>query len=133
MFLNELPQTLVLPYLNLAYTMITSDSNITSEELQTLNLYTTELNLSHLPDLSVIDVTETLYKFQDLPKVLLKKVYFELFSLAYADSSFSQEERSLLDQFVSFFDLPNSEIQEIENITIKLLFDYEQLGHIINR
>ncbi len=132
MFLNELPRELVSPYLDLAYTLISSDGELAEEELSLMQMYAIELNLDQLPQLSSGKLEDVLQPFLSLALVEKKKIYFELFSLAYADSEFAQAERAMLNQIVSAFDIPREDAAEIENITIKLLFDYEQLGSIIN-
>ena len=132
MFLNELPKNLIKPYLDIAYTLIAADGNFSDEEMATLQMYKTEFNLDNLPELSFVDVSSALTVFEYLTNSEKKKIYFELFSLSYVDSNCSAEERELLNVVLKEFHISESEAKELERITIKLLFDYEQLGIIIN-
>lgn len=132
MFLYELPKNLVEPYLNLANTLIHADGIVEESETAILQLYTTELHLDRLPELSIVDVESTITGFLGLSKKIKKEIYFELFSLAYADSFCSEEERKCLEKIADAFTISKAEAEMIENITIKLLFDYEQLGSVLN-
>ncbi len=132
MFLCDLPKELIQPYLDLANTLVHSDGVVEESESSILQLYTTELNLERLPALHIVDYRDALAAFDSLSMKVKKEVYFELFSLSYADSSCSDEERALLDVVRQRFGITANDADMIENITIKLLFDYEQLGMILN-
>lgn len=132
MFLCDLPRELVKPYLDLANTLIHTDGVVEESESSILQLYATELNLDRLPNLDIVDFANALSSFADLTQKVKKEVYFELFSLSYADSSCSDEERALLDKARQALGISKQDAEMIENITIKLLFDYEQLGTVIN-
>ena len=132
MFLCDLPRELVKPYLDLANTLIHADGVVEESESSILQLYATELNLDRLPNLDIVDFANALSSFAGLTQKVKKEVYFELFSLSYADSSCSDEERALLDKARQALGISKQDAEMIENITIKLLFDYEQLGTVIN-
>ena len=132
MFLCDLPRELVKPYLDLANTLIHTDGVVEESESSILQLYATELNLDRLPNLDIVDFANALSSFAGLTQKVKKEVYFELFSLSYADSSCSDEERALLDKARQALGISKQDAEMIENITIKLLFDYEQLGNVIN-
>lgn len=132
MFLCDLPRELVKSYLDLANTLIHADGVVEESESSILQLYATELNLDRLPNLDIVDFANALSSFAGLTQKVKKEVYFELFSLSYMDSSCSDEERALLDKARQAFGISTQDAEMIENITIKLLFDYEQLGTVIN-
>lgn len=132
MFLCDLPRELVKPYLDLANTLIHTDGVVEESESSILQLYATELNLDRLPNLDIVGFANALSSFAGLTQKVKKEVYFELFSLSYADSSCSDEERALLDKARQALGISKQDAEMIENITIKLLFDYEQLGTVIN-
>lgn len=132
MFLCDLPRELVKPYLDLANTLIHTDGVVEESESSILQLYATELNLDRLPNLDIVDFANALSSFAGLTQKVKKEVYFELFSLSYADSFCSDEERALLDKARQALGISKQDAEMIENITIKLLFDYEQLGTVIN-
>ena len=132
MVLCDLPRELVKPYLDLANTLIHTDGVVEESESSILQLYATELNLDRLPNLDIVDFANALSSFAGLTQKVKKEVYFELFSLSYADSSCSDEERALLDKARQALGISKQDAEMIENITIKLLFDYEQLGTVIN-
>lgn len=132
MFLCDLPRELVKPYLDLANTLIHTDGVVEESESSILQLYATELNLDRLPNLDIVNFANALSSFAGLTQKVKKEVYFELFSLSYADSSCSDEERALLDKARQALGISKQDAEMIENITIKLLFDYEQLGTVIN-
>ena len=132
MFLCDLPRELVKPYLDLANTLIHADGVVEESESSILLLYATELHLDSLPDLDIVDFTNALSSFESLTQKVKKEIYFELFSLSYADSLCSDEERALLEKVRHAFGITSQDAEMIENITTKLLFDYEQLGTVIN-
>ena len=132
MFLHDLPSTKVKPFLDAAYTLISADNKVGKEELDVLNLYCIELNLDKLPELQKDDYDILLKEFTDLPEKVKKEIYFELFSLAYADSEYAEEEQALLSKAKEIFEINDKDAELIQNITIKLLYDYEQLGLILN-
>ena len=132
MFLCDLPRELVKPYLDLANTLIHTDGVVEESESSILQLYATELNLDRLPNLDIVDFANALSSFAGLTQKVKKEVYFELFSLSYADSSCSDEERARLYKARQALGISKQDAEMIENITIKLLFDYEQLGTVIN-
>ena len=132
MFLHDLPSTKVKPFLDAAYTLISADNKVGKEELDVLNLYCIELNLDKLPELQKADYDILLKEFTDLPEKVKKEIYFELFSLAYADSEYAEEEQALLSKAKEIFEINDKDAELIQNITIKLLYDYEQLGLILN-
>ncbi len=132
MFLHDLPRTMVKPFLDVAYTLITADGKVGEEEMNVMNLYGVELNLDQLPELQRVDYDAALKEFADLTQNVKKEVYFELISLAYADSEFAEEEQALLEKVAEAFGISDKDAEMLQNITIKLLYDYEQLGLIIN-
>ncbi len=132
MFLHDLPSTKVKPFLDAAYTLISADNKVGKEELDVLNLYCIELNLDKLPELQKADYGVLLKEFAELPAKVKKEIYFELFSLAYADSEYAEEEQTLLNKVQNMFEISDKDAELIQNIAIKLLYDYDQLGLILN-
>lgn len=132
MFLNELPQELIKPYLSLAQALMSADGKFTDEEKNLFSLYAVEINLSELPEVEIMEVEDILPLFSKLAPADKKKVYFELVSLAYADSDFSDEEKALLETIGKDWNLSSDVKERLERIVERLMIDYELLGEIIN-
>lgn len=111
MFLNELPKELIKPYLSLAQALMSADGKFTDEEKNLFSLYAVEMNLSELPEVEIMEVEDILPLFSKLAPADKKKVYFELVSLAYADSDFSDEEKALLETIGKDWNL-SSDVKE---------------------
>lgn len=131
MYLHNIPKDLVNSFLNLAYTIMSTDKKITDDEMQVFNLYKIELNLEELPECMKVDFETELNKFKDLPKVIKKEVFFELLSLALADSNYDDSEKKLIDMAAKKLSVTKNEAQKIENITFKIMDIYKELGMII--
>lgn len=132
MFLNELPKDLIKPYLSLAKTMMSADGVLTEEEIALFSLYATEMNLQKLPEVESGEIDAILPLFEKLSFAEKKKVYFELYSLANADSDVSKEEALLLEDIAMKWGLRSDTKERLERVVERLMIDYELLGDIIN-
>lgn len=132
MFLYHLPESLIEPFLDLAYTLISADGKITEEEQSNFSLYAVELNMEQLPKCKNVNYENELRKFTKLSPSVKKELYFELIALAYADSEYEENERKLLDVVKTKFAITDSDAQKIEDIVIKLINIYNILGSVIN-
>ena len=90
------------------------------------------MNLSELPEVEIMEVEDILPLFSKLAPADKKKVYFELVSLAYADSDYSDEEKALLETIGKDWNLSSDVKERLERIVERLMIDYELLGEIIN-
>lgn len=131
MFLHNLPKELVKPFLDIAYTVASSDGKIADEEKRTLELYAQELRLEKLPEGNIVDYSETLDKFTSLDAVLKKEVFFELLAMAKADNKVSGGEKDLLDIAAEKLGIESELRKQLEEILDALLQDYRKLGEIL--
>lgn len=132
MFLNHLPSKLIIPFLYMAYTLIAVDGTITEEENDSFALYAIELHLKSMPECKVIDYDRVLPYFEELSNSIKKEIYFELVSLAYADSNYEEREKALLKKVSIAFHISEDECDKIEKIVSSLINEYVKLGELIN-
>lgn len=132
MYLHNLPEQLVQPFLNLAYTLMHVDSDVSDDELSTFSLYAIEFNLKELPPCEIVDFKETLGLFKELSIVHKKQVFFELLSLAYADSLFLQEEKELIFIICREFEISKADYNIMLDILENLIKQFVRLGEIVN-
>ena len=131
MFLHVIPNELINTFLDMAYTLIASDGVATEDEERVFGLYATEMNVEKIPKCNVVDYDEVLPKFELLENVKKKEIYFELLSLAYADSKFAEEEHKLLNKVAVAFNIADKEQKQMGEVAYNLLKEYEKLGEIL--
>ena len=93
MFLAELTKDGHSAFLNLAVAIIKADGKVTQDELNTLNMYKAEITgMRDISEYGSDDIKGDINFFAELDLQTRKKVYFELISLAYTDSDYSDDE-----------------------------------------
>ena len=133
MFLHNLPKELVKPFLDIAYTVASSDGKIADEEKRTLELYAQELRLEKLPEGNIVDYSETLDKFASLDTVLKKEVFFELLAMAKADAKITDGENDLLDIAADKLAISGEMRAELEDVLTSLALAYHELTVILQK
>lgn len=116
MFLQHLPENLIQSYFDLAYTLIATDGIIHKEEKDKLVSCAKELNLSDVPSCKIVDYNEALADFDGLDDAEKKELFFELLLLVYADSSYSEREKTLLTIVVKRFGISRDDAFSLEAI-----------------
>lgn len=133
MFLAELSKENQKNYLRVAYALVNADGKVTEEEINNLNLYKAEIpDMSDINDYKTNSISEPLKELSLLDNKTKKKVYFELVSLAYADSEYSDEEKALIKSVISEFGLSDSECKEMDGIAEGFVKLFNRLGALIN-
>ena len=130
MYLNELPRENITDFFNLAHTLMCSDGKVDEKENLALQGYVKEFGLEEMPEFQKVDYAETLKKMNTLSYKVKIEIFFELMSLAYIDTEFAFEERTMLEKVAEEFGIEKEKCDKIENITKKLLKIYEKLGEI---
>lgn len=131
MFLNNLPKELVKPFLDLAYTVASSDGKIADEETRNIGFYAKEVGLAELPECSIVDFDKVLDQFAVLDATLRKEVFFELLSMANADMVITCEEKALLDLAAKKFGITDEVRKQLEDVLEVLASGYYQLVTIL--
>lgn len=134
MFLAELSKENQKCFLELAFALVNADGKVTSEELNTLNLYRAEI--PDMKDIEVYrtdDVSAVIKSLSKLDERSRKKVYFELISLAYTDNEFSDEEKAFINRLKAEFGLSDTDCKEMDVIAEGLMKMLNKLGEIMNK
>ena len=102
MFLAELSKEGQKAFLNLAVALIKADGKVTQEELNSLNMYKAEIiGMSDISEYGSDNIGNDIKFIAGLDVQMRKKVYFELISLAYTDSDYSDDEKKIIDNLES--------------------------------
>lgn len=88
--------------------------------------------MSDISDYKTNNISEPLKKLSLLDNMTKKKFYFELVSLVYTDSEYSDEEKELIKNLVSEFNLLYSDCKEMASIAKIIVNDLNKLEMIIN-
>ena len=132
MLLDELTKDEKIAFWKAANVVAAADGSV-SEEESILKQYIEEMGDDFgFIDPSAVDVSAEISKFRESSERTRKIVYFELFSVAYADTEFDDKEKKLLDDVCSALDISAADREELEDC-VKTIFDtYRRLGGILN-
>ena len=85
-----------------------------------------------LIDSADIDIKNELAKLGASSIRNRKIVYFELFSVAYADTEFDEKEKGILDEAYAALGISSNDREFLES-SVKTIFDtYKTLGDVLN-
>lgn len=133
MFLSELSKENQKNYFEVAYALVNADGKITKEELNNLNLYKVEIpDMLDISEYKIDDVSESIKKLSLLDNKTKKKICFELVSLAYTDSEYAVEEKELIKNVISEFEVSDSDCKEMDNIAEGFVNLLNRLEVLIN-
>ncbi len=133
MFLAELTKESQNAFLNLAVALIKADGKVTQEELNSLNMYKAEIiGMKDISEYSSDNIEQDIKFIAELDEQMRKKVYFELISLAYTDSEYSDDEKKLIDNIISEWKLDNSVCAEIDKVASDMITSLGKLGELIS-
>lgn len=133
MFLAELSKEGQSAFLNLAVALIKADGKVTQDELNTLNMYKMEiLDMKDISEYNSDNIEKDIEFIAKLNIQMRKKVYFELISLAYTDSDYSEDERKLIDNIITQWNLDIAVCKEIDKIAFDIIKTLGKLGELIN-
>ena len=133
MFLAELTKDGHSAFLNLAVALIKADGKVTQDELNTLNMYKAEITgMRDISEYGSDDIKGDINFFAELDLQTRKKVYFELISLAYTDSDYSDDEKKIIDSMIIKWKLDTYFCSEIDKVALDLTKAFGKLGELIS-
>ena len=132
MLLDELSLEEKKAFWNIANVLAAVDGRTASEE-SILNQYKEEMGVDfELIDSADIDIKNELAKLGASSIRNRKIVYFELFSVAYADTEFDEKEKGILDEAYAVLGISSNDREFLES-SVKTIFDtYKTLGDVLN-
>ena len=117
---------------NIANVLASSDGRALEEE-SILEQYNEEMGTGfEYPDASQIDIKNELESIKASSSKNRKIVYFELYGVAYADTSFDDREKKILDEACLALSIAD-DVRETLESSVKTIFDtYRKLGDVFN-
>ena len=132
MLLDELTPEEKKAFWNIANVLASADGRALEEE-SILEQYNEEMGTGfEYPDASQIDIKNELESIRASSSKNRKIVYFELYGVAYADTSFDDREKKILDEVCLALSITD-DVREILESSVKTIFDtYRKLGDVFN-
>lgn len=133
MFLVELSNKEQNCFFNLAIALVKADGKITTEELNTLNLYKSEIHtMKDISNYGNDNIEEDIEYFANSDKRTRKKVYFELISLAYTDSDYSDDEKNFIDNLAKKWNICFEDCEKIKKLSEEVINRMARIGEWVN-
>ena len=132
MLLDELTLEEKKAFWNIANVLASADGRALEEE-SILEQYNEEMGTDfEYPDASQIDIKNELESIKASSAKNRKIVYFELYGVAYADTSFDDREKKVLDEVCLALSITD-DVRETLESSVKTIFDtYRKLGDVFN-
>ena len=132
MLLDELTLEEKKAFWNIANVLASADGRALEEE-SILEQYNEEMGTGfEYPDASQIDIKNELESIKASSSKNRKIVYFELYGVAYADTSFDDREKKILDEVCLALSIAD-DVRETLESSVKTIFDtYRKLGDVFN-
>ena len=132
MLLDELTLEEKKAFWNIANVLASADGRALEEE-SILEQYNEEMGTGfEYPDASQIDIKNELESIKASSSKNRKIVYFELYGVAYADTSFDDREKKILDEVCLALSITD-DVRETLESSVKTIFDtYRKLGDVFN-
>ena len=132
MLLDELTLEEKKAFWNIANVLASADGRALEEE-SILEQYNEEMGTDfEYPDASQIDIKNELESIKASSAKNRKIVYFELYGVAYADTSFDDREKKILDEVCLALSITD-DVRETLESCVKTIFDtYRKLGDVFN-
>ena len=117
---------------NIANVVAAADGGI-SEEESILKQYTEEMGGDYeFIDPSSVDIENELNKFKTSELKTRKIVYFELYSVAYADTEFDVKEQELMNKIFASLAISGDDRDDLEDCVKTIFGAYRKLGDVLN-
>ena len=132
MLLNGLSHEEKIAFWNIANVLAAVDGNI-SEEESVLKQYSEEMGVDFkfVDDPAAIDIKSELDVLRTDNLKNRKIVYFELYSVAYADTELHEKEQSILNEVCSVLEI-SDDVRTTLETSVKTIFDtYRKLGEVL--
>lgn len=132
MLLDQLTLEEKKAFWNIANVLASADGRALEEE-SILEQYNEEMGTDfEYPDASQIDIKNELESIKASSAKNRKIVYFELYGVAYADTSFDDREKKVLDEVCLALSITD-DVRETLESSVKTIFDtYRKLGDVFN-
>ena len=132
MLLDELTLEEKKAFWNIANVLASADGRALEEE-SILEQYNEEMGTGfEYPDASQIDIKNELESIKASSSKNRKIVYFELYGVAYADTSFDDREKKILDEACLALSIAD-DVRETLESSVKTIFDtYRKLSDVFN-
>lgn len=132
MLLDQLTLEEKKAFWNIANVLASADGRALEEE-SILEQYNEEMGTDfEYPDASQIDIKNELESIKASSAKNRKIVYFELYGVAYADTSFDDREKKILDEVCLALSITD-DVRETLESSVKTIFDtYRKLGDVFN-
>ena len=132
MLLDQLTLEEKKAFWNIANLLASSDGSAREEE-SILEQYNEEMGTDfEYPDASQIDIKNELESIKASSAKNRKIIYFELYGVAYADTSFDDREKKILDEVCLALSITD-DVRETLESSVKTIFDtYRKLGDVFN-
>ncbi|GFP76253.1 hypothetical protein [Clostridium fungisolvens] len=133
MFLSELIIKEKEAFMVVAKEIIESDDKIEKSEEDLLNSYKIEMNLieDDIRDLK-IEVNEAKHTLAGMTTDKKRKVYMELYALAFCDGDYDKKEKEIMDEIKAKFEISDDTQKELETCVNELNLVYKKISAVVN-
>ena len=134
MFLNSLNPTEKDNFMKLAVAVIKADGIVEESEKQILSAYANEMQIP-VCNLDEQSNTDNIIKEFAMNSTLQTKriIFLELLALAFADGNYTAEEKALVQQIASAFELDKAFIEQAINIEDAYMAAYMSLVNLVEK
>lgn len=134
MFLNSLNSTEKDNFMKLAVAIIKSDGLVEESEMQILSAYANEMQIPFCSLDEQVDNDKLINEFAKNSTPQTKRIVFlELLALAFIDGNYAVEEKSLVQQIASAFELDKEFIEQAINIEDAYVAAYMSLVNLVEK
>ena len=132
MLLDELSRDEKIAFWNAANVLAAADGSV-SEEESILKQYIEEMGDDFgFVDPETIDINAEISSFKTSSPRTRKIVYFELYSVAYADTAFDEKEKRILDDVSLALDISGEDRAKLESCVETIFGAYRKLGDVLS-
>ncbi len=105
---------------------------IVEEELESLDLYNTEMGTNyHFKEDVDFSISDLIKELDQSTKEIKKIISFEIIGLANADTNYSQNERKAVDEICLNLEISKDTQKKMEEIVIRLLSTYKETAELL--
>lgn len=114
----------------LASRLVSVDGSISDEEIGLLEAYRNEMNLLDVDSMFDLEIDEIVNEVTDDPVV--KKIFiYELLTMSYVDSDYSDDEKSYMKNIKELFDMSDDIYNSLEDLVKKMVDTTNSITEII--
>ena len=114
----------------LASRLVSVDGDISDEEIGLLEAYRNEMNLLDVDSMSDLEIEEIVNEVTE--NSVVKKIFiYELLTLSYVDSDYSDEEKRYMKSIKEMFDISDDIFASLENLVKRMVDTTNSVTEII--